>query len=71
MKNSKIVIYINGQKKLVNSDKNLEQILKSMKITNKFFAIEVNKIVIPKSNYKNRIICENDVIEVLELIGGG
>ncbi len=71
MKNSKIVIYINGQKKLVNSDKNLEQILKSMKITNKFFAIEVNKIVIPKSNYQNRIICENDVIEVLELIGGG
>ena len=71
MKNSKIVIYINGQKKLVNSDKNLEQILKSMKITNKFFAIEVNKIVIPKSNYKKRIICENDVIEVLELIGGG
>ena len=45
MKNSKILIYINGQKKLVNSDKNLEQILKSMKITNKFFAIEVNKIV--------------------------
>ena len=71
MKNSKILIYINGQKKLVNSDKNLEQILKSMKITNKFFAIEVNKIVIPKSNYQNRIICENDVIEVLELIGGG
>ena len=71
MKNSKILIYINGQKKLVNSDKKLEQILRSMKMTNKFFAVELNKIVVPKSEYKNRIICENDVIEILELIGGG
>ena len=64
-------IVLNGKKFQVNKKDTIAQLLKKIDIKSSKVAIEVNKVVVPKSKYKNRIIYENDVIEVLELIGGG
>ena len=71
MKNKKIKIYINGEKKLVNNNNSLEDILKAFNVNEKFIAIEVNKEIIPKSLYSNKVILNNDRIEIVEFIGGG
>ena len=71
MKNNKIEIYINGKKKIVNKSLNLQKILKKFLIKNQLFAVELNNEVIPKSQYKNKEVVQNDKIEILELIGGG
>ena len=71
MKKNKIQIYINGKTKIVGINNNLYSILKKLTIKNKFIAVELNTEVIPKSQYKNTIITQNDRIEILELIGGG
>ena len=71
MKNNKIEIYINGNKKIVNKNLNLKKILKEFLIKNQLFAVELNNEVIPKSQYKNKRVMQNDKIEILELIGGG
>ncbi|MAJ23960.1 MAG: thiamine biosynthesis protein ThiS [Rickettsiales bacterium] len=71
MKNNKIEIYINGKKKIVNKSLNLQKILKKILIKNQLFAVELNNEVIPKSQYKNKEVVQNDKIEILELIGGG
>lgn len=71
MKNNKIEIYINGNKKIVNKNLNLKKILKEFLIKNQLFAVELNNEVIPKSQYKNKKVMQNDKIEILELIGGG
>ena len=71
MKKNKIQIYINGKKEKVDIDCKLIDILKILSLKNKFIAIEVNKEVVPKSEYKNKKINQNDIIEILELIGGG
>ena len=71
MKKNKIQIYINGKTKIVGINNNLYSILKKLTIKNKFIAVELNAEVIPKSQYKNTIITQNDRIEILELIGGG
>ena len=41
MKNKKIEIYINGEKKLENNNNSLEDILKAFNVNEKFIAIEV------------------------------
>ena len=46
-------------------------ILKDLSLKDKFIAIEINKVVIPKSQYKTMDINQNDKIEILEMIGGG
>ena len=71
MKKNKIQIYINGKKKLVNINLKLINILKDLSLKDKFIAIEINKVVIPKSQYKTKDINQNDKIEILEMIGGG
>ena len=71
MKNKKIQIYINGKKKNINVDDNLNNILEDFSIKNKLVAIELNEEVVPKSKYKTKRISQNDRIEILELIGGG
>ena len=71
MKNKKIQIYINGKKKNININDNLNNILEDFSIKNKLVAIELNEEVVPKSKYKTKRISQNDRIEILELIGGG
>ena len=71
MKNKKIQIYINGKKKIINVNYNLNNILEDFSLQNKLVAIELNKEVVPKSKYKTKKINQNDRIEILELIGGG
>ena len=71
MKKNKIQIYINGKKKYVNIEDNLINILEKYSLDQKMVAIEINKEVIPKSNYISKKINNNDRIEILELIGGG
>ena len=71
MKKNKIQIYINGKKKNINSNFNLINIVEKYSLKNKLIAVEINREVIPKSNYKTKKINKNDRIEILELIGGG
>ena len=71
MKKNKIQIFINGKKKYVNIKDNLINILEKYSLDQKMVAIEINREVIPKSNYISRKINNNDRIEILEPIGGG
>ena len=71
MNNIKIIIYINGKKKLVNFDCSLLDILEEFNIESSFIAIEVNKEVVPKSKYSTKKILKGDNIEILQMIGGG
>ncbi len=71
MKKNKIEIYINGKKKILDNDCSILEVLKIFNIKNRLIAIEVNKEIIPKSQYKIKKIMQNDKIEIVELIGGG
>ena len=71
MKKNKIQIYINGKKKNININCSIINILEEYSLKNKLVAVEINQVVIPKSNYKTKKINNNDRIEILELIGGG
>ena len=56
MKNKKIQIYINGKKKNINVNYNLINILEDFSLQNKLVAIELNRVVVPKSKYKTKRI---------------
>ena len=71
MKKNKIQIYINGKKKNIDIKYSLIDVLKDYSLKDKLIAVEINREIIPKSNYKNKKINQNDRIEILELIGGG
>ena len=64
-------IQLNGRKVKVKTPISLEEILKKYNLASKQVAIQLNGIIIPKSNFKKKQIKKDDKIEVVHFIGGG
>ena len=71
MTKKKIQVFINGKKKDFSDNNNLVSLLNLLEIDENGIAIEINLIVIPRSQYKNTIIKNDDKIEIVQFIGGG
>ena len=64
-------IIVNGDKISIEKNINLENFLKLNNINNKNIVIEINKIIITKNMWKEKIIKEDDIIEIITAVGGG
>ena len=66
----KLSITLNGEPTTLPSDK-LEDLLDSLNLQNKRFAVEINREIIPRSKHSSYRLSENDRIEIVEAVGGG
>ena len=71
MTKKKIQVFINGKKNSCWERTSLTSLLKDLNIDNDGIAIEINCMVIPKSQYENTFVKNNDNIEIVHFIGGG
>lgn len=71
MSKKQITIYVNGEKKIIEDSQTIESFLKSLNLNKNNIAIEVNREIVNKSNYKNSILMDKDTIEIVNFIGGG
>jgi sulfur carrier protein len=66
----KLSITLNGEPTTLPSDK-LEDLLDSLNLQNKRYAVEINREIIPRSKHSSYLLSENDRIEIVEAVGGG
>ena len=66
----KLSITLNGEPTTLPSDK-LEDLLNSLNLQNKRYAVEINREIIPRSKHSSYLLSENDRIEIVEAVGGG
>ena len=71
MTKKKIQVFINGKENSCWEKTSLTSLLKDLNIDNDGIAIEINYSVIPKSQYEDTIIKNNDKMEIVQFIGGG
>ena len=64
-------ITINQESLVLDGEISLERLLVELSVSTKYIAIEVNKIIIPKSEYAKYLLKENDIVEVINAVGGG
>ena len=64
-------ILLNNKVTVIDDDLTIKKLLEQVDISNKYFAIEVNEQVVPKSSHKSFPINEGDKIEIITAIGGG
>ena len=64
-------IVLNNEIAQVHDGMTIEQLLYKRNITSKYIAVEVNRKIVPKSDYKKYILFEGDKIEIITAIGGG
>jgi sulfur carrier protein len=61
-----------NQKSLVLDDKiSIERLLVELSVSTEYMAIEVNEVIVPKSEYTKYLLKENDIVEVINAVGGG
>ena len=66
----KLSITLNGESTKLTSNK-LEDLLDSLNLQNKRYAVEINREIIPRSKHSSYQLSENDRIEIVEAVGGG
>ena len=71
MTQNKIQVFINGKKKFFKENNNLFSLLNYLEVNKNGIAVEINQVVVPKSEYKKTIIKNQDKIEIVQFIGGG
>jgi sulfur carrier protein len=64
-------ILLNNESTLIDDGLTIKRLLDQINIQHKYFAVEVNEQIIPKSNHGSFLIKEDDRIEIVTAIGGG
>lgn len=65
-----VMVTINGEK-VNTSGCTISEMLVNQGYDSKKVVVEINLNIIPKENFDNTVIEENDSIEVLSFVGGG
>ncbi|MBT8429489.1 MAG: sulfur carrier protein ThiS [Gammaproteobacteria bacterium] len=64
-------ILLNGEPKEMPEDNTLSDLLVTLDLQNKRFAVEVNEELVPRSEHVNHVLRANDRVEIVQAIGGG
>lgn len=64
-------IILNGKPYVIENSNNLLNILKTLDINLQNLIAEVNGEIVTVKEFENKIINENDVIELVKFVGGG
>jgi len=64
-------IQLNGEPAEFPENSSLSDLVATLDLQNKRFAVEVNEELIPRSEHANHALQANDRVEIVQAIGGG
>lgn len=64
-------VFLNGENREVPSGLDLEQLLEHFSLPSQRVAVELNKTVVRRADWKNTQVNDSDTIEVIHFVGGG
>ena len=64
-------IIVNGEEISLPKDSNIQDLIAQLGYENKRIAIEINEVIIPKSNHQSHFLVSSDRVEVINAVGGG
>jgi thiamine biosynthesis protein ThiS len=64
-------ITVNGENRTLQEATSLAQLVELLGLKDKRIAVEVNRDIVPRSEYGNFMLNENDTVEIVNAIGGG
>ena len=64
-------ITVNGENRTIEANSNLAQLLEALDLQGKRIAVEVNRDIVPRSEYGSFVLSDDDQVEIVNAIGGG
>lgn len=66
-----IEIELNGAPHVVAAQSNLQQLIDGLSLSGQALAVAVNREVVPRGRWADRLLRASDRVEVVRAIGGG
>lgn len=63
-------VIINGEQTSLTNVKTVDNLIKYLQLKSRI-AIEINKQIVPRSEFNSHFINDGDIIEIVHAIGGG
>ena len=64
-------INVNGENKECPTGTSVSKLLESLDIDNRHIAVELNHKIVPRKQFNEKILQENDSLEIVTFVGGG
>ncbi len=68
---SSVEIELNGAPHRLTENQNLQDLIASLELANKALAVTVNREVVPRPMWAQRILQARDRVDIVRAIGGG
>ncbi len=66
-----ITIILNGNNKQLEHNTTIKQLLQALDLSEKRLAVEINQNIVPRSNFADTVLNDQDQVEIVQAIGGG
>ncbi len=64
-------INVNGKNKECPTETSVSKLLESLDIDNRYIAVELNHKIVPRTQFNEKILQEDDSLEIVTFVGGG
>ncbi len=64
-------ITVNGEHRGITAESYLQDLIADLQLQDKRLAIEINREIVPRSEFTTTLLQDGDVIEIVHAIGGG
>ena len=64
-------IFLNNKPEILSDGSTVKKLLENKNIKNVYYAVEINRKIIPKSQHESYVIKDGDTVEIITAIGGG
>jgi len=64
-------VTVNGDARDVRDGLTIDELIAALDMGARRIAVEVNLDVVPRDAYARRALCDGDVVEIVQFIGGG
>lgn len=64
-------INVNGEKKKCSAGSSVSELLESLDIDKRYVAVELNLKIVPRTQFSEKLLQENDSLEIVTFVGGG
>jgi len=64
-------IRVNGEPRTLGAGASLAELIEALALSGRKLAVAVNRVVVPRAQYRARRLANGDRVEILEAVGGG
>jgi sulfur carrier protein len=64
-------IELNGAPHVVADNQNVQELIASLELANKSLAVAINREVVPRHKWPERMLQPSDRVDIVKAIGGG